>query len=46
VLFDSPTIAELSSHIERLIVARLQTMSEDEVQRLLGSQTRPAQEAI
>jgi acyl carrier protein len=45
-LFDSPTIAELSSHIERLIVARLEAMGEDEAQRLLGGGTRPAQEAV
>jgi acyl carrier protein len=46
VLFDSPTIAELSSHIERLIVAQSEAVSEDEAQRLRASQTRPAQEAI
>ena len=42
VLFDSPTIAELSSHIERLILARLEAMSEEEAQRLLGGQADPA----
>jgi amino acid adenylation domain-containing protein len=42
VLFDSPTIAELSSHIERLILARLEAMSEEEAQRILGSQADPA----
>jgi amino acid adenylation domain-containing protein len=35
-LFDAPTIAELSSEIERLIVARIESMSEDEAQRLLA----------
>ncbi len=35
-LFDTPTIAELSSEIERLIVARVEAMNEDEVQRLLA----------
>jgi acyl carrier protein len=44
-LFDAPTIAELSSHIERLMVARLEARGEDEAQRLLGG-TRPAQEAV
>lgn len=34
-LFDTPTIAGLSSEIERLIVARVEAMNEDEVQRLL-----------
>jgi acyl carrier protein len=35
-LFDTPTIAELSSEIERLILARIESMNEDEVQRLLA----------
>jgi amino acid adenylation domain-containing protein len=35
-LFDTPTIAELSSEIERLILARIEAMNEDEVQRLLA----------
>jgi acyl carrier protein len=35
-LFDTPTIAELSIEIERLIVARVEGMSEDEVERLLA----------
>ena len=35
-LFDTPTIAELSSEIERLILARVEGMNEDEVQRLLA----------
>lgn len=34
-LFDTPTIADLSSEIERLIFARVEAMNEDEVQRLL-----------
>ena len=41
-LFDSPTIAELSGHIERLIVARLESMSEEEAQRILGGESDPA----
>jgi amino acid adenylation domain-containing protein len=35
-LFDTPTIAELSTEIERLIVAKVESMSEDEAQRLLA----------
>ncbi|PYS22429.1 MAG: hypothetical protein DMF72_13420 [Acidobacteria bacterium] len=34
-LFDAPTIDELSNEIERLIIARIESMSEDEAQRLL-----------
>lgn len=37
MLFESPTVAELSAEIERLLVAKLQAMSETEVQRLLDS---------
>lgn len=36
-LFDHPTIAEISSEIERLIYAKLQMMSDEEAQRLLES---------
>lgn len=35
-LFDTPTIAELSSEIERLIIARVENMSEDEARALLA----------
>lgn len=35
-LFDAPTISELSSEIERLILDRVQSMSEDEAMRLLA----------
>jgi amino acid adenylation domain-containing protein len=35
-LFDTPTIADLSTEIERLILARVQSMSESEVERLLA----------
>lgn len=35
-LFDTPTISELSSEIERLILARVESMSEEEAMRLLG----------
>jgi acyl carrier protein len=35
-LFDTPTIADLSTEIERLILARVESMTEDEVERLLA----------
>jgi len=35
ILFQSPTIRQLSAEIERLILAKLEMMSEDEVSRLL-----------
>lgn len=34
-LFDTPTVADLSSEIEQLILAKIEAMNEDEVQRLL-----------
>jgi amino acid adenylation domain-containing protein len=36
-LFDTPTIADLSSEIEQLIMARVEAMDEGELQRLLVS---------
>jgi hypothetical protein len=33
-LFNHPTVAELSSEIERLLVAKLGAMSEDEAERV------------
>jgi acyl carrier protein len=35
-LFESPTIAQLALEIERLVIARIETLSEDEVHRLLA----------
>ena len=35
-LFDTPTIADLSTEIERLILARVESMTEDEAVRLLA----------
>lgn len=35
-MFEVPTIAELSLEVERLILAKLDAMSEDEIQRLLA----------
>jgi hypothetical protein len=35
-LFDAPTIGELAGQIERLIVARVADMSEEEARRLLA----------
>ena len=37
-VFDSPTIAQLSAKIEELLVAKVETMSEDEARRLLAQQ--------
>jgi len=34
-LFDHPTVAELAAEVERLIVAKLDSMSDEEAQRLL-----------
>lgn len=36
-LFDHPTIAEISSEIERLLFVKVQTMTDEEAQRLLES---------
>jgi acyl carrier protein len=35
-LFDSPTAAELSSEVERLLMAKLEAMTDEEALRLLG----------
>jgi amino acid adenylation domain-containing protein len=35
-LFDAPTIADLSRQIERLVIARVESMSEEEAMALLG----------
>ncbi len=37
VIFEAPSVAELSSEIDRLVVAKVEAMSEKEVQRLLNS---------
>ena len=37
VVFEAPSVSELSSEIDRLLVAKLQATSEKEVQRLLDS---------
>lgn len=37
VLFDAPTVARLAAEIERRIIARLEAISEDDVQRVLGA---------
>ena len=34
-IFEAPTLRQLSAEIERLIIAKLEMMSEDEAQRLL-----------
>ena len=35
-LFDHPTIAEISAEIERLLFAKVETMTDEEAQRLLN----------
>ena len=35
-LFESPTIEQLALEIERLVIARIEALSEEEVQRLLA----------
>src|SRR5205814_945329 len=35
-VFEAPSVAELSAEIERLLCARLEAMSDEEVQRTLG----------
>ena len=37
-LFEAPTIRQLGAAIEQLVLARLETLSEDEIQRLLAEQ--------
>lgn len=38
-LFEAPTIRQLSAEIEQLILARLETLSEEEIQQLLAEQS-------
>lgn len=38
-LFDHPTVAELAGEVESMIVAKLESMSEEEAQRLLATQS-------
>jgi amino acid adenylation domain-containing protein len=42
-LFDHPTVADLAAEVERLLVANLDAMSEDEAQRLLALNTEQAE---
>jgi amino acid adenylation domain-containing protein len=41
-LFDNPTVAELSLEVDRMMVARLENMTEEEAQRLLAVNTTQA----
>jgi len=36
VIFEAPTVADLATEIEALLIAKLKRMSEKEVQRILG----------
>ena len=40
VVFEAPSVAELSAEIERLLVAKLEAMSEKEAQRILDPTPR------
>ena len=40
-LFEAPTIRLLAAEVEQRIIAKLESMSEDEVLRLLGETTTP-----
>jgi amino acid adenylation domain-containing protein len=42
-LFDHPTVADLAAEVERMLVANLDAMSEDEAQRLLALNTEQAE---
>jgi amino acid adenylation domain-containing protein len=39
-LFDAPTVAKLSARIEAVLLTKLEAMSEDEAQRILGASNR------
>jgi amino acid adenylation domain-containing protein len=41
-LFDHPTVAELAGEVERLMIAKLDAMSDEEAQRLLALNTEQA----
>ncbi len=37
VVFEAPTVAQLSAEIERLLLAKLERMSDDEAESILNS---------
>ena len=41
-LFDHPTVMDLAAEIERLMIAKLDSMSEEDAQRLLALHTEQA----
>jgi amino acid adenylation domain-containing protein len=45
VIFEAPSVAELASEVHRLLLAKLQAMSDKEVERLLESTPRPPLES-
>jgi len=45
-LFEAPTVAALSSEIERLLVVKVQAMSEEEAERLIATNTTDRNERL
>ncbi len=45
-LFEAPTVAELSSEIKRLLLSKIQAMSEEEAERLLATHTASSAEKL
>lgn len=45
-IFDSPTVADLSIEVERLLIAQIDAMDEEEVQRALASSQDGLQEGV
>jgi len=46
VIFEAPSVAELSSEIDRLAIAKVEAMSEKEVQHLLKSTPETSLETL
>jgi amino acid adenylation domain-containing protein len=46
VIFEAPTVADLSAEVDRLLLAKVQRMSDDEVEHLLASTEQRSLESI